>query len=324
MSWRILYMNRFYSAVWLILPVLIAPRCAATQEVAQLFSREAIVPARFSQIGAHIEITADSIEWRGTKYRNVRIPVALAQGAIAIDGARAELAGGSAALVIAHDPGGITTVSLQGNSIELGQLAAFDEYLSGVPIDITIDLRSAGESPHALAAAASGTVRVRNSGSGTIKKFLELPDEGSLTDFLVMLNPFRNEARITSVECVVVDLPVVDGIIDDDHVFELMTDVVNVKAAAKIDFDQESVHAAFMPEPRDGVNLSSLAAGDVVVIEGDLAAPKIELMKGRLIEKGVSFGGAIAKLGPSKLFKLIGDARVRASLCADHSPAVDH
>ena len=301
----------------LSLIALILPLCGATQNEVRLFGHAAIVPARFAGIEADIKITADSIEWRGTTFKNVHLPVSFKQRVIALDGARAGLAGGSISADARHNPGGITILTLRGHEIELGQIAAFEDYLNGVPVDVAIDLRSTGDSPHALAASVTGPIHMRNSASGAIKKFPERPDKNTFTKFLLMLNPFRSEARMTSVECLVVDLPVVDGIVDEEHVFELLTDVVDVKAAAKIDLTQESVYAAFIPQVRQGVNLSTLAAGDVVVLEGDLATPNIDVMNGSLLEKGVSLGGAIAKLGPSKIFDLALDAEVSASLCAE-------
>ena len=295
----------------------IAPLCVATQNAVNLFGHGAILPAWIADIEVDIIITADAIEWRGTTFKNIHLPVRLKQRVIASDDASAGLAGGSISADASHNPDGITTLSLRGHEVELGQIAAFQDYLSGVPVDVAINLRSTGTSPRALAASATGSIRMRNSASGTIKKFPERPDKSSFAKFLLMLNPFRSEARMTSVECVVVELPVVDGIVDEKHVFELLTDVVDVKAAAKIDLAEESVYAAFIPQVHKGVNLSTLAAGDVVVLEGDLAAPEIDVMKGSLLEKGMSLGGAIAKLGPTKLFDLALDAEVSASLCAE-------
>ena len=300
--------------------VLMAPMCGATQNIDHLFGRDVITPSWLAAIDADIKITAESVEWRGAEFHNVHIPVKVKLGVIAIDAARADLADGSVSATVKHDPRGITALALRGEAMALGRMPALSEYLSDLPVDVTIDLRGAGVTPHTLAASATGTIYVRNTARGTIKKLLELSDERSITDFLLKLNPFRDEARVTSVECLAIDIPVDNGIVDDEHFFEMMTDVVNVKAAAQIDFARESIYAAFMPEARRGVTLSSLATGDVVLIEGDLSAPEIEVMKGHLLEKGVSLGGAIAKLGTSKLFSMIGNAQVNASLCADGTP----
>jgi hypothetical protein len=292
------------------------PLCSATQGDTHLFGRDVILPSWLARYDAELRITADSIDWHGTEFRGVDIPIRLQAGVLSIDGARTRLGGGIVSGAVSHDPGGVTTLALRGNGIELGQLPAVNEYLNGVPIDVEIDLHGAGTTPNLLSASISGIVRVRNSAGGTLKKFMRGADKNVVSDFLVMLNPFRDRAGITSVECLAAELRIVDGVVDDNRVFEMSTDVVNVKAAAKIDLARETVYAAFMPEARQGVNLSSLAAGDVVVVEGDLGAPEIQLMKGHLLEKGVSLSGAIAKFGPSKLFEMIVDAQADASLCA--------
>ena len=77
----------------------------------------------------------------------------------------------------------------------------------------------------------------------------------------------------------------------------MQTQRINVVGGGRIDLAEETLHIVFKPETRQGVNLSSLAAGDVVTLQVSLVSPEVKIMTGPVLEKAFSLGATVATLG---------------------------
>ena len=284
-----------------------APMTVWGNELAPIFSNDPIVPAWLGQIVAEVVISAESIESYGVIFTDVELPFWFDRGVVSSQDSRVKLGEGDLKLAFRHDPDGITTISGRGRDIHLGRIEVFDEYIDGLPVDIAFDLEGMGGSTREIAASAAGHLKLRNTAGGAIKKFAGAK-QNPLGELLAALNPFRTKNSATPVECLAIELPVTNGVGESEHGFELQTQRINVVGGGRIDLTDETLHLVFKPKARQGVNLSSLAAGDVVTLKGSLASPEVKIMTGRVLEKAFSLGATVATLG---------GLAPHASLCAN-------
>jgi hypothetical protein len=292
--------------------LLLASMASAGAEPAPVFRAGPILPAWFARVVAEVAITADSIDSHGVMFTGVELALALDRGVVSSDNLRVKLGGGDVKLAFRHDPGGITNVTARARHIHLADIDAFAEFIRDIPMDIALELTGSGSSAREIAASASGHVKVRSTAAGTIKK-LTLAPGNPLYWLLAAVNPFRDENAETPVECLAIELPFMDGASETEDGFELLTQRIRVVAGGRIDLGAESVDVLFKPLPRQGVNLSSLAKGDVVAVQGRLGAPAVKIMSGHVLEKAFSLGRHVATFGT---------VASRASLCASYPRAV--
>ena len=276
--------------------LLVAPMAVLGIELAPIFSDDPIVPAWLGWVVAEIAISAESIESHGVVVTEVELPLSFDRGMVTSRGSRLKLGDGDLKVTFRHDPEGHTYLSGRGHDIHLGRIDALDEYVDGVPVGIAFDLEGMGGSAREIAASAAGHLKLRNTAGGAIKKFAGAKGN-PLVELLAVLNPFQNKNSATPVECLAIELHITNGAGEFEHGFELQTQRINVIGGGRIDLAEETLHIVFKPEARQGVNLSSLAAGDVVTLQGSLASPEVKIMTGPVLEKAFSLGATVATLG---------------------------
>ena len=172
-------------------------------------------------------------------------------------------------------------------------------------LDMLIDINSEGDSIASLMAELDGKIVVVM-GSGNIdNKFLNVLGADLGHSLLGLLNPFKQEAKHTELNCLVSGLDIKDG---QAQISALVLDTgqVTVVGHGKVDLDTEEVDLSLRPSPKKGVGIKgiaklSLSLGELtktLKLGGTLANPSLTIdPTGTLLTVGKALGG-MALFGP--------------------------
>jgi len=160
------------------------------------------------------------------------------------------------------------------------------------PIGITLDVKSSGGSPHALASSANGRVLLTQ-GKGRIENDILSSVSGDiLAQLFSALNPFAKKEKTTGLDCTIVGLNISKGKANIAGLL-FQTEKVTAVGDGDIDLKTEALNIEFNTEPRSGVGLSAdMFVKPFVMLAGTLASPNIGLNK-----KGVLFAGVAVATG---------------------------
>jgi hypothetical protein len=280
-----------------------------------VLSTRAVLPAWVRALDADLVISADSIEWQNQELRAVNLPLALHGGGLAVRGATAQLAGGELKLDIAREAAGDTRLHVSAAHLVLGELPSLRPFVSGVPVDIDLDLSGSGDSLHALAASAGGRVQLRNSGPGMVRHGFEDVGDNLVHHFINAFEVFRRAGTDAYLECVAMDLPFQNGVAQAGKSMELRTRRLYVRGGGRVDLRDESVDLAFKPETRGTIKLQSLKVVEQVRVHGPLRAPEVTLDSAHLVGRAARLGLDVANLGGGAVLNRLLRRKPAPGLC---------
>lgn len=186
-----------------------------------------------------------------------------------------------------------------------------------IPIlDMTLDIRSAGDSQRALASVASGRVLV-TVGAGQIENSsVGILSNDFISEFFGALNPVSEKSEYSRLDCAIVAAEITDGLADFTTMF-VQSETLMIIGKGDVDLKTEKLNLEFNTKPREGVGIS--VAGFVtpfVKLSGTLREPGMGLDKQGVL---VSGGLAVATGGMSMLFS---GAAARATAGGDRCAEV--
>jgi uncharacterized protein involved in outer membrane biogenesis len=168
------------------------------------------------------------------------------------------------------------------------------------PVSVTVDIKTAGATPHALAASSNGRVLVTQ-GPGRIKNTLIGKVSGDLiAQIFSALNPFAKDEEFSNWDCTVFALEIEEG---EAAITGMLAqgEKLKIVGGGSIDLDSEKIDIEFNTKPRKGVGVSAdMFVTPFVKVSGTLTDPGVGLN-----EKGVLLAGgaAVATGGLSLLIK---------------------
>ena len=242
--------------------------------------------------------------------------IAIHDRALTLRNGRAKLAGGAIRIDASHDEAGLVILQVGVSHLTLGELPALHAFVSGVPVDIAIKLRSNGSSLHALAVSASGRVQIRNGGPGVIRHGFEEVGDNLVYHFMSAFEAFRRSGSEALLECVAVDLAFHNGVALAKNSMALRTRRLHVRGGGRVDLNDESLDLVFKPEARNAIKLHSLKAVEKVRVRGPFVAPEIRLDSARLVGRAARFGLDVANLGGGAVFNRLLRGKSKPGLCA--------
>ena len=158
-------------------------------------------------------------------------------------------------------------------------------------IDIGIDVRGQGNSPHALVSSLDGAASFIMSDGRVASRYIDF----IAADLLQMLMPWRSIPQETYIKCALLQFEIKKGRAKTRSLlFDTRTMIIVGKG--KIDLKRETIHARLRPRPKDPT-IISLATG--LVLHGDLQDIKISLDKETLLIQAAEAAAGIWLLGPA-------------------------
>jgi len=216
--------------------------------------------------------------------RDIRVTLRLANGHLSIDPLMLPAVGGTLDLRASLDaPVGKPaqlTISAKGGNLDLGKtLNAFGvkDLVIGGPTQLAIDLKGVGATPAAVADSLDGHIHIVV-GPGRVKNSTLLSVLGGVFQTaLKAINPFQEHSPYSELQCLVVNVPVHEGVVRVEHNMAFETDQVGVSSAGAVNLGKEEVDLAIKPKAKAvlDVGLSDLAG--MVRIRGPWSDVKIEV-----------------------------------------------
>jgi hypothetical protein len=182
------------------------------------------------------------------------------------------------------------------------------------PIGVSVDIRSKGTSPRALAASSTGRV-VFTQGAGRVdNNAVGLASSDILAQVFSALNPFAKDEEHSNWECTVLRLDLTDGV----GVLTPMlaqAEKILIVGSGTVDLTTEKLDIEFNTKPRSGVGVTAdMFVTPFVKVGGTLAEPGVSLNAGGTLLAG---GMAILTGGASILVKGMADrATAEGDQCA--------
>jgi hypothetical protein len=171
-------------------------------------------------------------------------------------------------------------INLNASGIDLGRLlnaVSGKEDLKGGLTEVVADLRASGQSPAKLASTLKGHVRVVVGPGRLNNRNLDNLLGDVFAGVINTINPFYTEENTSELKCLVVNVPVKDGIVLIDDTVALETDKVGVFLAGLVNLNTEKIDLLARPKAKKGLGIGADLLSDLVHIRGTLSKPQTEI-----------------------------------------------
>ena len=216
----------------------------------------------------------------GRRLEQVHLQLVLANGKLDVPALQATIFGGSVLSRVQIDAsrGSDTVLELhaEGRNLDAAAIAAaagVRRELHGGKTELKVDLVAHGASPHQWMSTANGSI-VAVVGPASVAGGKPAADS-SLDRLAGAVDPFRELDATTELRCVVVRLPLRNGVANVDHSIAAETSKIGATASGTLDFRDETLDLAFHPQIRQGVKLELPQVAELVRLRGPFASPSV-------------------------------------------------
>jgi hypothetical protein len=298
-----------------------SPSGTAPASVGPLFSREPVPLARLRAIDADARINLESLVLPNRiSLRNVKAQLELRGGMLRAAPVSFVAGGGEANAQLVVDASGDAArwnARLDGHRIVLGDLLAptlLGDKIKGGATDVGLEVASKGDSPHEWAAGLSGHFRIEI-GEARIKAREINYGGDALTRVFEAINPFRKTDPEVRLQCLVVRLPINEGVARSDRGAGAETDKMSVLSSGTVDLGKEVLDVNLRPRVKEGIGLGGAQLARLVRVTGPLADPKLGLDFGGVVGTTASIAAGVATGGLSLLGEKLLSAATAENAC---------
>jgi uncharacterized protein involved in outer membrane biogenesis len=269
----------------------------------------AIPPLDMADINLTISIEK-LIAARNLTIQNLQTNVVLAGGRLSLKPSKMHIAG--ADFNFTGDAEGLgrentkILVNLNASGIDLGELlkaASGKEDLKGGRTEVVADLQASGRSPAKLASTLKGHVRVSVGPGRVYNRNLDDLLGDVFAGVINTIDPFYTKENRSELKCLVVNVPVKDGIVLIDDTVALETNKVGVSLAGFVNLNTEKIDLLARPMAKKGLGIGADLLSDLVRIRGSLAKPQTEIDPAGVAKTTVLRGIDVATFGLTALYR---------------------
>ncbi len=261
-----------------------AAAVAAAKSVAKskyVFSDAPIDVAALRDFDAEGEVSAGVLTLPdGRRLDQVHVQILLANGKLELPALQATMFGGSllarARLDASRGQDAALELHAEAKNLDLAAImtaAGVHRELHGGKTDLKVDIAAHGASFHQWMSTANGNI-VAVVGPATVSGGKATQDS-SLDRLAGAVNPFRELDAQTQLQCVVVRLPLRNGVANVDRSIAAETSKIGATASGTLDFRDEVLDLAFHPQIRQGVKLEIPQVAQLVRLRGPFASPSV-------------------------------------------------
>lgn len=292
----------FNAATFSLADFALPAKAAAAQAGARsryIFGEQAIDIAALKDVDSEGEVTIGTLALAdGRSLEQVHVQLTLVNGRLDVPVLRANALGGAVTgrvqIDAAHAPDALLTLHAEAKNLDLGALMAVvgvKRELRGGKAEINADLTARGASPRQWAASASGNVLAVVGPANIVnpKRGTDVP----LDRLLEAVNPFRSVDATTQLHCVVIRLPLRDGIATIDRSIAGETDKLGATASGTVDFRSETLDLSFKPQVRQGIPIAVPQVAELVRLRGPFTSPTVAVDATAAAESAVRLGAAV-------------------------------
>ena len=267
----------------------------------------------------------------GRRLDQVHVQILLVNGKLEMPALQATLFGGSLLARAQIDASRGNEASLQlhaeAKNLDLAAImmaAGVHRELHGGKTELKVDVASHGASLHQWMSTANGSV-VAVVGPATIAGGKAAQDS-SLDRLAGAVNPFREVDAQTQLQCVVVRLPLKNGVASVDRSIAAETNKLGATASGTLDFRDEMLDLSFHPQVRQGVRIEIPQVAQLVRLRGPFASPSVGIdataTAATVARLGAAvYTGGLSILGETLLAEAKGDPGAPCQIALGHGGA---
>lgn len=246
-----------------------------------VFSDVPIDVAALRAFDAEGELTAGTLTLPdGRRLDQVHVQVLLANGKLDVPALQATIFGGSllakAQVDASRGAQAALDLHVQAKNLDVGAImaaAGVQRDVHGGKTEVKIDLAAHGASLHQWMSTASGSI-VAVVGPASVGGG-KATQNSSLDRLAGAVNAFRETDTTTDLKCVVVRLPLKNGVASIDRSIAAETSKIGATASGTLDFRDEMLDLAFHPQVREGVRIEIPQVAQLVRLRGPFASPSV-------------------------------------------------
>ena len=242
--------------------------------------------------------------------QNLQTNVVLAGGRLALKPLKMHIAGTDINFEGDADGLGRANVKLSANlnasGIDLGELLKSvygKEELKGGRTEVVANLQASGRSPAKLASTLKGHVRVSVGPGQVYNRNLDDLLGDVFAGVINTIDPFYVKENKSELKCLVINVPVKDGIVLIDDTVALETNKVGVSLAGFVNLNAEKIDLLARPMAKKGLGIGADLLSDLVRIRGTLSKPQTEIDPVGVAKTTVLRGIDVATFGLTALYR---------------------
>jgi uncharacterized protein involved in outer membrane biogenesis len=216
----------------------------------------------------------------GRRLDQVHVQVLLVNGKLDVPALQATMFGGSVLARARVDASRANDAALdlhaEGKNLDLSAImaaAGVHRELRGGKTEVKVDIAARGNSMHQWMSTANGTI-LALVGPATVAGGKAAQDS-SLDRLTGAVNVFRDLDAQTELHCVVVRLPLKNGVASIDRSIAMETSKLGATASGTLDFRDEMLDLSFHSQIREGIRLEIPQVAQLVRLRGPFASPSV-------------------------------------------------
>jgi uncharacterized protein involved in outer membrane biogenesis len=211
-------------------------------------------------------------------------------------------------------------INLNASGIDLGRLlnaVSGKEDLKGGLTEVVADLQASGRSPAKLASTLKGHVRVSVGPGQVYNRNLDDLLGDVFAGVINTIDPFHTKENKSQLKCLVINVPVNDGIVLIDDTVALETNKVGVSLAGFVNLNTEKIDLLARPMAKEGLGIGADLLSDLVRIRGTLSKPQTEIDPVGVAKTTVLRGIDVATFGMTALYRGQASKLSADQMCAE-------
>ena len=150
-------------------------------------------------------------------------------------------------------------------------------------------------------ANANGKILIKTGKGKISNNSLDIASADALVSTLSLINPGANKQEGSTLECVVVNFNIKDGIATADKGIGISTNRLYVYGGGTVNLKTEALDIGIKPKAREGVGLNLSQLASLVRVGGTIADPTPKADTKAVLSTALSVGAALATGGLSLL-----------------------
>lgn len=271
-----------------------------------MFSNDPLPWESLEAADADVKITIGKLTLpNGLVLSNVSVPVALTDGKLAVKPASFGVAGGSLSADLAMDAREKSlalSATAKGITAEtIAKEMKRGDVITQGPLDLDVNVRGSGASPHAIATSLNGSFLIGMGESKIRSDALNIVGADVIMQVLSAVNPVGNKDPYTVARCGVANFQITGGVARTSNGIALVTDKMQLTSSGEINLGTERIDLSVNPKATGGLGMGLGSIVSAVRVTGPLASPGIGIDKAGAIKSIGTLGAAFATGGLSAL-----------------------
>jgi hypothetical protein len=286
-----------------------------------LFPREPLPLGRLRELDADAQISLGALVLPNRMtLRDFTARLELRGGRLRVEPVSFLAGGGRTTAALTVDASGDAaslSARLEGRRIVLGDLLAVTPLggkITGGSTDIDLEVTTRGSSPHDWATVLRGNVRFVIGEARVKAREINLGSD-VLTQVADAINPFRKTDPEVHLQCMVVRLPITEGVARSDRGMGAETNKIRVLSSGTIDLGKEVMDLNVRPGLKEGIGLGGARLAQMVRVTGPLTTPQLGMDVGGAVGATASIAAGIATGGLSLLGEKLLDTATNENAC---------